>query len=452
MMTYCCLLLGAMQLVGQDEETWRVGLARATITPSVPMWMAGYASRDRPSAKTAMELWVKAIALETPAGDRVLLLTCDLVGTPKGFYEEVVARIEKETGLPRANLLIASSHTHCGPVLENALKPIYGLDEEQQQRVRDYTTWLVDRFTEVAKEALTAPRPARLATTRGTVGFAVNRRNNPEGDVPKRREAGTLVGPFDHDVPVLTVRTPEGELLAVLFAYACHNTTLSYFDWHGDYAGVAQRELESRYPGIQAMFLSGCGADQNPLPRRTVELCEAYGGRLAAAVADRIESPGDKLSPAIRTAFQFIDLPYAEMPTDEELEAERGKGDNYHARWAVHWLDWKREGKPLPTSYPYPVQTWHLGDRLWWFNLGGEVVVDYSLRLKERFGRDCWSIAYANDVMAYIPSERVRFEGGYEGATSMMAYGLPCRRWARGIEDRILTTLEKQVTQLGATE
>jgi hypothetical protein len=42
-------------------------------------------------------------------------------------------------------------------------------------------------------------------------------------------------------------------------------------------------------------------------------------------------------------------------------------------------------------------------------------VVDYALRLKERYGwEDTWVAGYSNDIFAYVPSARVLKEGGYE--------------------------------------
>ena len=78
----------------------------------------------------------------------------------------------------------------------------------------------------------------------------------------------------------------DGVLRAVLFGYACHNTTTGgdFYQVNGDYAGVAQLELEKTHPGTIAMFMMLCGSDQNPNPRGTVELADQYGQALAAAV------------------------------------------------------------------------------------------------------------------------------------------------------------------------
>jgi hypothetical protein len=91
------------------------------------------------------------------------------------------------------------------------------------------------------------------------------------------------------------------------------------------------------------------------------------------------------------------------------------------------------------------VQVWRLGDAPAWVFLGGEVVVDFSLRLKQAVGEDrIWTAGYSNDVMAYIPSLRVLKEGGYEGGGAMVYYGLPSA-WDESVEERIVAEVERQL-------
>jgi hypothetical protein len=86
----------------------------------------------------------------------------------------------------------------------------------------------------------------------------------------------------------------------------------------------------------------------------------------------------------------------------------------------------------------YVIQTWQFGDDLLLAFLAGEVVVDYSLRLKRELNADrLWIVAYANDVPCYIPSERILREGGYEGGGAMVYYARPTRL-KPGVEDRII--------------
>ena len=102
----------------------------------------------------------------------------------------------------------------------------------------------------------------------------------------------------------------------------------------------------------------------------------------------------------------------------------------------------------IPRQYPYPITAWKLGRKQLWIALGGEVVVDYAHRFKAELGDQIWVTAYVNDVMAYIPSRRVLLEGGYEGQSSMLVYGMPTERWAEDIEDRIAAGVRECVEKL----
>jgi hypothetical protein len=284
-------------------------------------------------------------------------------------------------------------------------------------------------------------RPAKLSAGQGICTFAVNRRNNREADIPALLARGEKPkGPVDHSVPVLAVRTPEDKLLAVVFGYACHNTTMQFYEWCGDYAGFAQIELEKKHPGALAMFWIGCGADANPLPRGKIELCEQYGKELAGAVEDTISRKTSSLTEKVSARYAEIDLPFDTIPGKDKWAADTLSKNHATMMRAKRMLDLLESGTPIATSYShYPVEVWRFGDQLTWVALGGEVVVDYNRRLKKELagkGR-VWVTGYANDVMAYIPSERVLKEGGYEGDTSQVPYGMPAK-WGPGIENRII--------------
>jgi hypothetical protein len=98
---------------------------------------------------------------------------------------------------------------------------------------------------------------------------------------------------------------------------------------------------------------------------------------------------------------------------------------------------WDENGG-LPATYPYPVQAWQLGPDVTWLLLGGEVVVDFAIRLKSDLaGENTWVASYSNDVMGYIPSRRVLAEGGYEGGLARFPYGLPAV-WDPTIEQQVI--------------
>src|SRR5262249_47226098 len=147
-----------------------------------------------------------------------------------------------------------------------------------------------------------------------------------------------------------------------------------FYQWSGDYPGFAQIELEKAHPGAVALFWAGCGGDQNPLPRRTVALAEKYGKELAAAVDAVLGKPMKPVGEALAVAYTEIDLPYADLPSREQILKDTESRNRYVANRAKLLLDELKAKGSLRGTYPYPVQAWQLGTGPTLLALGGEVV------------------------------------------------------------------------------
>jgi neutral ceramidase len=445
--TLLCLSLGIAtdQLAG--AETWKAGAAKVNITPEGPMWMAGYAARTRPADSKMTDLWAKALVLEDAAGQRAVLVTLDLVGIDRDLAHGIRAGIAEKHKLSGGQVALNCSHTHSGPVVARNLRPMhfYALPKEQQELVAKYADRLQSSVVEVVGQAIANLAPASLAWGNSQTDVAVNRRNNKEASVPMLREQGMLVGPFDHDVPVLAVKNASGKLVAVAFGYACHATVLDGYAWSGDYPGYAQMGIEEAHPDCVALFWAGCGADQNPIPRRQVELAEKYGRQLAKSVNKTLEQQLTPISPKLSASYAEIALPLASVPSREELLEQTKDANKYIVMRAKMMLEDLDAGQSIAATYPYPIGRWQLGSDIDWLFLGGEVVVDYAIRLKsERSGAKTWVAGYTNDVMAYIPSRRVLLEGGYEGGGAMVYYGLPSP-WTEQVETLIIDEVNRQL-------
>jgi len=427
------------------DETWKIGAAKTIITPDQPMFMAGYGSRKTPSEGKRTDLFAKALVLEDAKGHRGLVITLDLVGIDRIATAAICKELKEKLGFERNQIALCTSHTHSGPVVGKNLGPLhyYVLDSKQQKLIDAYAIVLQKKIVAAVGKAIESMAPARVQTGSGKATFAVNRRDNVQSKAEELRAKGTLVGPSDHDVPVLTVREPEsGEIRAILFGYACHATTVGFNEWNGDYPGYAQAALEKSHPGAVALFWAGCGADQNPLPRRTVEYAEKYGAELAASVDSVIRGTMPVLKPTLSTSYEEIEAPLAKLPTRQE-NGEKLKSTNRFevARAKLLQRQFEKKGE-LIGAYPYPIGHWKLGEQIDFVILGGEVVIDYALRLKrEMTGPNTWVAGYSNDVMAYIPSLRVLKEGGYEGGGSNVYYGLP-GLWDESVEDLIIKTVK----------
>jgi hypothetical protein len=378
-----------------------------------------------------------------------VLVTMDLVGIDRATSASVCEAIARKCGLTREQVLLNCSHNHCGPVVGRNLEAMFFLDEAERRRVEEYTAWLRGRLVSVVGESIEKLAPASLAWAEGRCDGAVNRRTNRHDEVAARREHGELRGPVDHSVPVLRVSDLDGRVTAIVFGYDCHPTKLTNFDrFCGDYAGFAQLHLEQSRAGVIAMFWQGCGGDQTPWPRGGDDptSAETTGRKLADAVERTLADQLTPITGRLATSYREIELPLGELPSRDELKSLAGSANRHRARAAARLIAQLDAGDAPVRSYGhYPVQVWRLGSQLLFIALGGEVVVDYSLSLKQEFGAArTWVAGYSNDVMAYIPSDRVLAEGGYEGGASMVYYGLPAP-WAAGVEATIVNEVRKQV-------
>lgn len=419
----------------QPLAAWKAGAAAVKITPDEPVWQGGYASREHASTGVLDDIFVKAVVLEDDTGARSVLVAADLVGFTAKISAEIARKVEDAHGVPRDRIVFNASHTHSAPTIDNLLTLIYPMQAKDFEPVDRYTRKFVGWALEAVEQAMGRLERAELSFEQGFAGFAVNRRRVRNRELP---------GPVDHDVPVMAIRGPDG-LRAVVFGYACHATVLNGYEISGDWPGYAQSALERQHPGVVALFMNGCGADQNPLPRRSVALAKRYGETLADAVSQVLDAGMHTLRGPLVTAYEDLEAPLQTPPSRAELErriATESDRGLIHANEMLRRLD--RDGG-LPSSLPMPIQVWRFHDDLTWIFLGGEVVVDYSLRFKQTYGWDTtWVSGYSNDVFTYIPSLRVLREGDYEGGGAMLGYGHP-RPFTAEIEELIADKVDELV-------
>ena len=433
-----CLLAALAALPA--HAAMQAGVATLDITPQDPIWLGGFAARTRPSEGIRQRIFAKALSLRDEKGVTAVLITADLLGFTGELSSSVATRVDAKYHSPRRLLIFNASHTHSAPVIGSQLAPAYPLTDADRAVINRYAAWLDAQLVDLVGRSLASLQPAQLTFGQTLAGLAVNRRRvgNPEyPDV------------IDPDLPVLIVRDLTGKPRAILFGYACHNTTLDDQLISGDWAGFAQSAVESKYPGAVALFVQNCGADANPLPRHTEALAKMHGEVVAAAVAEVVNGKPRKVDGDIQAAFKETDLPLEPAPGRAEwtrrttIDSEMNRR---HARLMLQLLD--RDGH-LPASHIWQAQVLKIGTGFTLLALGGEVVADYALRFKRRYGfQSLWVAGYSNEVFAYIPSKRIWEEGGYEGGGAMIPYGLP-NRFQSNVEDLVAGTVEELMSSVG---
>lgn len=407
------IIVFSMVSSGLSGTGIKAGIGRKVITPDPEsIWMGGYAARKKPATGVIHDLWAKAVVFEDSNGKHFIIVTTDLISISHQISEEVSERVIDKFGIQRSQLMLTCSHNHSGPVI---LPSYFDFTPGELQSVAKYTQELTDNIIGVISDAWNDLQPVKLSSGHGMAGFGKN-----------RRDLSINIRPEDPDVPVLTISSTEGILKAVIFGYACHNTTLGgdSYEISGDYAGFAQIELEKRFTGITAMFFQGCGADIDPSPRGTIELARQHGLAIANSVSDVLSSSLKPVKGPVISAYRVIDLEFKPLDIDfykQELLSE----DRFRQKRARLIIESYNKGWDM-RRIQYPVQAARFGDDLTFIGLGGEVVVDYALFIKEKYPEQNLFIAgYSNEVMLYIPTVRILNEGGYEPNSSMIYKGLP---------------------------
>ncbi|HUT14409.1 MAG TPA: neutral/alkaline non-lysosomal ceramidase N-terminal domain-containing protein [Thermoguttaceae bacterium] len=425
------IVMAATAMSVADEQTSAfVGVAKCEITPETPVRMYGYASRRTESQGVAGRLKATAVAIGKDNGPGpAVLLAVDNGSVPRAIRDEVYARISVTHAIRPERFVLCNAHNHSGP----NLKGMASIEGTQHEHLSQYADLLTDRLVSVVLKALASRKPGTLAWTQGSVGFAANRRVLIDG---KWSGFGAVPeGAVDHSLPVIRVADSQGRLMAVVVNYACHNTTLrgNFKEIHGDWAGCAQAAIERAHPDAVAMITIGCGADSDPCPHDTTELCEQHGGALAEEVSRLLEEgEWTPLPGTITTKNRFLEASYVERKADDQAVVVPSPSGGAPPR----------EQHDFET---FQITTWTFGDKLAMVFLSDEVVVDYVLRLKEELdGSRLWMSAYTNDVSRYIVSKRLIGEGGYEVRNSLstqLTFGNP-EELAPAMEDRIVEAVK----------
>jgi neutral ceramidase len=424
------------------QEWTQVGMAKFDITPSHPVVLAGYGGRTDEFEGVDQHLWARAMAIGEQ--NPVLVISVDNCGVPGAVVEEVADRLLERAGIVRERLVVCSTHTHNAPSLRGYARILWAerLTDDQQLRVDQYTRWLRDQLAGLGMRALDARQPAKLTWVQGKLEFGGNRRVLSGGQW--QGFGFQLDGPVDHSFPILVASSKQGETIGIWANYACHCTTAGSGNRiGGDWAGFANEFIERDNPGAISLVTIGCGADVGPQPSGSIELARQHGEALAQEVQRLLAAPRIPLPNEIDTSFRRIELPFADPPSLEYFQktATLQNFDGVHARsmLSIH----KEQGK-LPQQIDYPISSWRFGTELCMVFLGGEVCVDYAVRLKTELDwKRTWIHGWSHDVPCYIPSRRVLAEGGYEADFSQIYYGHPTR-FAPEVEDLIVGEVKQQ--------
>jgi neutral ceramidase len=404
-------LLVPMPAVG---ATLKAGVARVEITPPTGLSMYGYGSRKGTSIGILDPLLARVLVLE--AGEKSLaLVVLDLgrVFAP-AWIERLRANAKNSCGI--SYVLVAATHTHSGPDIDDDYPPREGPDWE---------TGVLEKVSRALEQAHQHAVEARLGTGYGVAYIGHNRlRVNPDGTVTWFEINKTMIptAPIDPTVSVLRVDTIAGQPLAILVNYACHPVIFGAdnLQYSADWPGIMVRTVEQAFATSQGagplcMFLQGGDGDINPfyavtpLAEDAVKMRDWTGervGREAARVAKTIQT---EATPDARLEFAEDLMPFHPRWNPEKFRQA------VLASWgpkAAESFDRQKQA-----VYQLPVGAVLINNHIAWITVPGEPFVNFQIDWRNRCPvRDAFFLGYANGSFGYFPTIYAASLGGYGAA------------------------------------
>ena len=314
----CCFAFGIAAVASAAEaDQLKIGVAREIITPKLGGLFLGYGS-DKGSTAVHDDLTVTALVVEY-GKSKALLMSATVCLIDNDLVVKLRALCGEAAGVPAANVIIAATHTHSGPMTA-------GLDQDMDVEYCEQI--FTPKCMAAAKASANAMKPVTvgIATTKSKVG--INRRQILADD---RVILGQNPwGLCDSEMTVVSFRGEDGKPFANMIHCAAHctaagNNTEVTRDWAGPM--IDRLEKES---GAMTLFVNGLCGDLSPRMangRSTGDINHAMEvGALAGLDAVRAYKDirvyrDEKLS----VATGVVRIPYAPLIPLEEARSELAK-------------------------------------------------------------------------------------------------------------------------------
>jgi len=411
------------------------GFSKVSISPPIGAPLAGFAARQGFCEGVHDDLFARALVVENN-GKVVAFVSLDVLAVSSEFANSVRTRIEQRTGIGRDAIMIASTHTHAGPVtVKTFFNPEGTLDA-------DYMDSLAQAIEESVAEAWDKRFSARLGVGSGYVtGIGVNRRT------PDKK-------PVDEEIGIIKVEDANGQTRAALINYACHPTVLGSNNLlaTGDFPYFTIEKIEQAIGadgfamfvnGTQGNISMGHSSELSAIgvitPGRTFERAAELGYKLAEATLEALSGIQTKENCELGAASSLVNFPLKDFPKIEEAaqnfrEAEKELARVSQSEAATEVLMkaksqllyasitnfYARETAHLDGHLQVELQAFRIGDAVF-LAVPAEVFVEIGLELKRRVTHKTYIVGIANGYIAYFPTESAYADGGYEVVSSKIA-------------------------------
>lgn len=398
----------AMSWICASAAEFRASVVKIDITPKTPKWLMGYAARQ---STGVLDPIFHRIVLLDDGTTRFALISTDICVFSPTLYDQVAARVEKETGITKVNLWWTATHTHSAP--EIGTRGMYDvlLQGRSEHPVDDeYTNELVDKILGGLRDAIAKLEPARLSIGTGSSNANINRRAR---DVNGSISLGLNPdGPVDRQIGLIRIDRTEaaGERakpIALIVNYAMHGTVLGgrWMQISGDAQNTVAEYVEKRI-GAPMLYINGAAGNIAPIYTTQDNPRAGHLTEFNVLLGDRILSANRTLGPATAD----VKLRSAERIVATSRRYDLGWNEELNSYGSA-----ESNGAPL---VKLPLRFLKINDTLIW---GGPVEMfcelAFQVREKSPF-KNTFFFGYTNGWLGYLPTKAAFAEGGYEPRTS----------------------------------
>jgi hypothetical protein len=428
----------AFPLLHGGTSLLEAGFGKVCISPPTGAPLAGFAAREGVSVGIHDDLFARSLVLSNEKMT-FALVSVDLLALPIEFVKRVRLGIQNKTGISGDAVMIASTHTHAGPVtITTFFNPEESVDAA-------YMTFLAESVEQSVVTAWQNRFPAQVGVGVGHVdGVGVNRRS------PDQR-------PIDEQVGIIRVDDTAGHTRAVLINYSCHPTVLGPDNLlvTGDFPNFAVEQIERNIgPEGFAMFVNGTQGNISMghsselsaigviTPGRTFERAAELGELLANATLAGLPKIATTDTPALDALTLSVNLPLKKYPPLEEAIKSLQEADEHLTKLAAEGAPpekimpaktqrlyasitsfYARETLRLSDGHlPIELQGFRLDDTAF-VAIPAEVFVEIGLAIKRQLPHMTFVFGIANGYIGYLPTREAYESGGYEVVSSKCQAG-----------------------------
>lgn len=401
--TLLATVFAAGCLAHEPAGNLRASVVKVDITPSTSKWLAGYPARQ--STGVHDRIFHRIVAIDD-GSTPFFLISSDLCLFAPSVYDELTARLQRETGIEPRQVWWTVTHTHAAPeVGPHGLLKLMMPERYKHPPDDEYTAWVGKVLIDGVKEAKAKLAPARMSIGTGFSAANINRRaRDVDGNISLGLNPD---GPTDRQIGLIRLDHPDGTPIVLIANYSMHGTALGQENTliSGDAPGIVAAYVEDRL-GAPMLFINGAAGNMAPI--YTVQ-----PSFKAFHITEFNVLLGDKILAANRSLASATSQVHFRLG-EKAVETPRRAGFG----WDQSLGDYLLPAAAGPGTIRLPVRFLIINEDLAIWSAPVELFCEISMNIRDRSPYPhTFYFGYANGWLGYLATRKAFGEGGYETRT-----------------------------------